>query len=60
VLLSIAGAPDRTVAIHAALARAGVRVRDVAGLADLAGHLRVTIGTPADNDAFLEALRRAS
>jgi histidinol-phosphate aminotransferase len=59
VLFSVEGAPDRAVAMHAALARAGVRVRDVAGLAGLAGFLRVTIGTPADNDAFLTALSRA-
>ena len=35
----------------------GVAVRDVSGLAHLPKHLRVTIGTPADNRAFLTALR---
>jgi len=34
----------------------GVAVRDVSDQPSLAGHLRVTVGTPADNDAFLAAL----
>ena len=34
----------------------GVLVRDVSGYPTLDRHLRVTIGTPADNDAFLRAL----
>jgi histidinol-phosphate aminotransferase len=34
-----------------------VAVRDVSGLRGLAGHLRVTVGSPADNDAFLAALK---
>jgi histidinol-phosphate aminotransferase len=35
----------------------GVAIRDVSGLAGLAGHLRVSVGTPTDNTAFLTALR---
>ena len=34
----------------------GVLVRDVSGYPTLEGHLRVTVGTPAENDAFLRAL----
>jgi histidinol-phosphate aminotransferase len=34
----------------------GVLVRDVSGYPTLDRHLRVTIGTPAENDAFLRAL----
>lgn len=45
--------------VHAALTAAGVRIRFLGGLAALAGHLRVTIGTPGENDLFLDALRRA-
>jgi histidinol-phosphate aminotransferase len=35
------------------LVNVGVLVRDVG----IAGHLRVTIGTPSENDRFLAALR---
>ena len=38
------------------LAEAGVRVRDLGALPGLAGFLRVTIGTPAENDLFLAEL----
>jgi histidinol-phosphate aminotransferase len=41
---------------HADLAERGVRVRDVSGLPGLGSHLRVTIGTRAENDLFLAAL----
>jgi histidinol-phosphate aminotransferase len=34
----------------------GVLVRDVSGYPTLDRHLRVTIGTPAENDIFLRAL----
>jgi histidinol-phosphate aminotransferase len=34
----------------------GVLLRDVSGYPTLEGHLRVTVGTPAENDAFLRAL----
>jgi histidinol-phosphate aminotransferase len=34
----------------------GVLVRDCSGWPHLAGHLRVTVGTPAENDHFLAAL----
>ena len=37
----------------------GVLVRDVSAGRGLAGWLRVTIGTPGENDAFLAALREA-
>jgi histidinol-phosphate aminotransferase len=56
VLFAMAGEAGRARVVHQALARAGVRVRDVGGLPGLAGHLRVTVGTRADNDLFLSAL----
>ncbi len=59
LLFRIDGAPDRAKAAHAALAARGVRVRDVGGLPGLAGWLRVTVGTGAENDLFLTALREA-
>jgi histidinol-phosphate aminotransferase len=37
----------------------GVLVRDFSGWPRLAGSLRVTVGTPEENDAFLAALREA-
>ena len=37
----------------------GVLVRDFSGWPRLAGCLRVTVGTPEENDAFLTALREA-
>lgn len=46
--------PDAKAA-HAALLAAGVLVRRQDALPGLAGCLRVTIGTPAENDAFLAA-----
>ena len=36
----------------------GVLVRDVSGYPTLERHLRVTVGTPAEDDAFLDALAR--
>jgi histidinol-phosphate aminotransferase len=42
--------------VHASLAARGVRIRDVSRLPGLGSHLRVTIGTAAENDAFLAAL----
>ncbi|HUH00679.1 MAG TPA: histidinol-phosphate transaminase [Kofleriaceae bacterium] len=45
--------------VHAALAASGVRIRSLGGFAALARHLRVTIGTPGENDLFLAALERA-
>ena len=50
---------ERAAAIHAALAAAGVRIRDVSRLPGLAGHLRVTVGTPDEDDGFVAALRDA-
>jgi histidinol-phosphate aminotransferase len=38
------------------LAEAGVRVRDLGGLPGLAGFLRVTVGTPGENEMFLAEL----
>jgi histidinol-phosphate aminotransferase len=43
--------------LHAALFRRGVLIRNVSGAADLVHALRVSIGAPAANDAFLAALR---
>jgi histidinol-phosphate aminotransferase len=44
--------------VVAALTRAGVAVRPGGGLGG-AGHLRVTYGTRADNERFIEAMRTA-
>jgi histidinol-phosphate aminotransferase len=41
---------------HTDLADRGVRIRDVSELPGLSSHLRVTIGTPAENDLFLATL----
>ncbi|MDQ3973668.1 MAG: histidinol-phosphate transaminase [Actinomycetota bacterium] len=43
--------------LFARLLDRGVLVRDVSALPRLAGCLRVTVGSPAENDAFLAALR---
>lgn len=59
ILFRIAGDADRAVRIHRALAEAGVRIRNVGGLTGLAGHLRVTLGRPEENDLFLTELGRA-
>jgi histidinol-phosphate aminotransferase len=59
ILFRIAGEPDRAAAVHRTLAEAGVRIRDVAGLTGLAGHLRVTLGLSDENDLFLTELARA-
>ena len=59
VLFAVAGGAEGAGALHAALAGAGVRVRDVGGLPGLAGYLRVTIGTRAENDCFLAAVTAA-
>lgn len=40
------------------LLRQGVRIRRQDHLPGLAGHLRVSMGTPDENDRFLDALRR--
>jgi len=46
-------------AVHAALLARGVLVRDVSSWTDAGESLRATIGTPAENDRFLDALRAA-
>jgi histidinol-phosphate aminotransferase len=43
-------------AVWKGLVARSVLVRDLSGWPRLAGHLRVTIGSPAENDAFLAAL----
>ncbi len=43
-------------AVLAGLRERGVLIRDVGGAPGLAGHLRVSVGTPAENDRFLEGL----
>ncbi|MGD0742419.1 MAG: histidinol-phosphate transaminase [Acidimicrobiales bacterium] len=43
-------------AVWEALVARSVLVRDLSGWPRLAGHLRVTVGTAAENDAFLAAL----
>jgi histidinol-phosphate aminotransferase len=59
VLFGVAGPAERARQVHQAMARAGVRVRDVGALPGLAGYLRVTVATRAENDLFLEALDQA-
>jgi len=48
--------PDTT---HAKLAAASVRIRNLTQLPGLTRHLRVTIGNPEDNEAFVAALMGA-
>lgn len=59
VLFQVAGPPERARAVYERLARDGVRVRDVGALPTLAGFLRVTVGTRAEDETFLSALRAA-
>lgn len=56
LLFRIAAGPERARFIYRRLVEHGVRVRDVGGLAGLAGYLRVTVGTAAENDCFVGAL----
>jgi histidinol-phosphate aminotransferase len=54
------GTPRPAADVHAALLARGVLVRSFHATGGrLANRLRVTIGTPAENDALLEALRAA-
>ncbi len=46
-------------AVWAQLLERSVLVRDVSSWPRLSGHLRVTVGTARENDAFLDALRAA-
>jgi len=48
--------PEPSGEVRRGLLERGVAIRDVSGLAHLPDHLRVTIGVPADNRAFLAAL----
>jgi histidinol-phosphate aminotransferase len=48
--------PMAPAALRAALLREGARVRDVSGYPALAGYVRVSVGLPAENRAFLDAL----
>jgi histidinol-phosphate/aromatic aminotransferase/cobyric acid decarboxylase-like protein len=43
--------------LHTALFRRGVLIRNVSGVPGLSRALRVSIGAPPANDAFLAALR---
>jgi histidinol-phosphate aminotransferase len=52
-------ATDDPTRIDAALLSRGVSVRRFASEPRLARHLRITIGTPEENDALLDALRAA-
>jgi histidinol-phosphate aminotransferase len=47
------------IAVHARLADAGVRIRNVSGLPGLSEHLRVTAGTREENELFITELQRA-
>jgi histidinol-phosphate aminotransferase len=44
--------------VYEKLLRRGVIVRPVAGY-DMPDHLRVTVGTPKENEKFLKALKAA-
>ncbi|WP_308387659.1 histidinol-phosphate transaminase [Acidithiobacillus sp. AMEEHan] len=48
--------PGRAAAIHAGLKRAGILIKAFTGHPRLGDYLRVSIGTPAENRAFLAAL----
>lgn len=50
---------ERARDLYTALSDAGVRIRNVGGLHGMEGFLRVTVGTRADNDLFLEEVARA-
>ncbi len=52
-------AVDDAAATNRRLLDRGIRLRDVSTLPGLGQHLRVTIGTAAENDLFLEALAAA-
>ena len=41
------------------LFESGILVRDLSGTVGLEGALRVTVGTPEQNDAFLDGVRKA-
>lgn len=43
--------------VHTSLQERGIAVRRFASEPRLARHLRITVGTPADNDALIDALR---
>lgn len=49
---------DDAVAIHASLLAAGIGVRRFASIPRLARHLRITVGTPQENDALIAAFRQ--
>jgi histidinol-phosphate aminotransferase len=59
VLFAVAGPPARALAVHRHLGAAGIRIRNVGALPGLAGHLRVTVGTSAENARFVAALSEA-
>lgn len=50
--------PLAPAALQAALLRAGARIRNVSGYPALAGWVRVSVGLPAENRAFLDALNQ--
>lgn len=49
---------DDGAALVADAARAGIRLRDQSGQPGLAGCVRITLGTPEENTAFIEFLQR--
>ncbi len=56
VLFKVRGEPSAAKQMHQRMTEAGVRIRDVSGLKGLSCHLRVTIGTPEENELFLQVL----
>jgi histidinol-phosphate aminotransferase len=47
---------DNGLAVYQKLRELGIFVRDMGGYTELKNYLRVTVGTPEENDAFLKAL----
>lgn len=59
ILFKVGPGPDAAGELYKRLTDAGVRIRDVSGLKNLGGHLRVTLGTPEENELFLRVLADA-
>ena len=56
ILVRVHGGSARAMSTHAALAGRGILVRNLARPGPLDGCLRITIGTPDENDAMLAAI----
>jgi len=56
ILFKVGPGPGTASELYKKLTRAGVRIRDVSGLKGLGGYLRVTVGTPEENELFLRVV----